>query len=112
MTTTGKLSVEVEAFKPMRSNTLYGFATIFIPELRLKIVDLTVHKKNEARWVGLPAKPQIDRSGNVRRDDRNKILYSPVIEFTDKPTRDAFSARVIKSLLEFAPAAFADDEAA
>jgi hypothetical protein len=109
---TSKFTVRVDAFKPLRSNTLYGFATINIPELHLKIIDLTVHEKNAARWVGLPGNAQIDREGNVRRDDRGKIAYTPVIEFTDKQTRDAFSARVIASLLEFAPAAFEDEEAA
>ena len=106
-----KLSVHVEGFKPLRSNTLFGFCTVTIPELHLRICDLTVHQKNESRWVGLPGKPQIDRDGNLRRDDRRKVLYTPVIEFTNKATRDAFSARVIAALLEFAPAAFELEEA-
>jgi hypothetical protein len=106
----GKLRVEVEGFKPLRSNTLFGFVTIKIPALHLRIVDLTVHQKNDSRWVGLPAKPQLDRDGTVRRDERGKILYSSVLEFTDKATRDAFSARVIESLLEFAPSAFSTED--
>jgi hypothetical protein len=108
---TSKFTVHVEAFKPVRSNTLVGFCSVTIPELHLRIIDLSVHERNESRWVGLPAKPQVDRNGNVRKDDRGKTAYTPVIEFTDKATRDAFSARVIASLLEFAPAAF-DEEAA
>jgi hypothetical protein len=106
-----KFTVRVDAFKPLRSNTLVGFCTVTIPELRLKIIDLSVHEKNESRWASLPAKAQIDRSGNVRRDDRGKVAYTPVLEFSDKATRTAFSDRVIASLPEFAPAAF-DDEAA
>ena len=47
----------------------------------------------------------------MRRDELGKTAYSPVLEFTDKATRDAFSARVIAALLEFALAAF-DGEAA
>jgi hypothetical protein len=101
----------VVSFKPLRSNTLFGFCTIVIPELHLKIIDASVHQKNESRWVGLPAKAQIDRSGTVRRDERGKVLYTPTVEFTDPATRSAFSARVIESLLEFAPGAF-DEEAA
>jgi hypothetical protein len=111
MTATGKLTVLIEAFRPMRSNTLHGFCTVNIPEMRLRIFDLSVHQKNESRWVGLPAKPQITREGAVRRDERGKTAYSPILEFTDKATRDAFSARAIAALLEFAPAAF-DEEAA
>jgi hypothetical protein len=102
----GKLRVEVEGFKPLRSNTLFGFVTVQIPALHLRIVDLTVHQKNETRWVGMPGKPQLDREGNVRRDDRGKILYTSILEFTDRATRDAFSARVIEALLQLNPHAF------
>jgi hypothetical protein len=105
-----KFSVQVEAFKPMRSNTLVGFATIIIPELHLRIVDLVVHEKNESRWVNLPAKPQITREGTVRRDENGKVTYLPVLEFADKATRDAFSTRAIEALLTGFPDAF--DEAA
>jgi hypothetical protein len=111
MITAGKLTVRVEAFTPRTSNTLRGFCTVVIPELHLRIHDLSVHEKNESRWVGLPAKAQIGRDGSVRRDERGKTAYSPMMEFTDKKVRDAFSARVIAALLEFAPAAF-DQEAA
>jgi hypothetical protein len=107
----GKLRVEVTEFKPHRSNTLFGFCTIVIPALHLRIVDLTVHEKNDKRWVSLPSKPQLDRDGNTRRDERTgKPLYSPVLEFLDRPTRDAFSARVVESLLEFSPNAFEPED--
>jgi hypothetical protein len=105
-----KLSVIVEDFTPRHSNTLRGFVTITIPELHLRVCDLTAHEKNGARWVGLPAKPQIGRDGTVRKGDNGKTLYTPVLEFTDKETRDAFSNKVIAALLEFAPAAFEDEE--
>jgi hypothetical protein len=45
------------------------------------------------------------------RDDTGKVQYWPVLEFDSRAVRDAFSAAVIRALLEFAPAAF-DDEAA
>jgi hypothetical protein len=110
--TAGKLSVIVEGFKPLHSNTLFGFTIIVVPELHLRIHDVSVHAKGESRWASLPSKPQIDRSGQVRKDERGKALYVPVVEFTDKATRDAFSAKVIASLLEFAPSAFEPEEVA
>ena len=105
-----KLSIEIDSFKPQRSNTLYGFATILIPALHLRIFDCTVHEKGVARWIGLPAKPQVTKEGVVRKDDRGKTAYSPVLEFTDRATRDAFSQRVLARLLEQHPHAF-DEEA-
>ncbi len=103
-----KLSVEVENFRPQRSHTLFGFVTVFIPELHLRIIDCPGHEKNGKRWISLPAKPQVTRDGSVRRDDRGKTAYSLVIEFTDRATRDAFSERVIAALLLKFPAAFDD----
>jgi hypothetical protein len=43
----------------------------------------------------------------LRKSEAGKILYVPVIEFVDKGTRDAISARVIAALLAFEPSAFA-----
>jgi hypothetical protein len=105
------LTVHVEKFTPLRSNTLRGFVSVAIPELHMRIYDLSAHEKNGKRWVGLPAKPQIDRSGTVRKGENGKPLYTPVLEFTDKETRDRFSARVIAALLEFAPSAFEEEAA-
>jgi hypothetical protein len=100
-----KLSITVEAFTPRRSNTLFGFCTVVVPEVHLRVIDISVHAQNGKRWVSLPSKPWIDRDGVARRSDDGKIIYAPVLEFTDAATRAAFSAKVIKSLLEFAPAA-------
>jgi hypothetical protein len=104
-----KLTVEVSAFTPRRSNSLHGFVTITIPEIHLRISDITVHESHGKRRIGLPGKPQIDRDGTVRKNERGKVAYTPVLQFTDKATLDAFSARVIAALLEFAPAAFEEE---
>ena len=93
---TTKLSVEVENFRPLRSNTLVGFCTVFIPGLHLKIIDCSVHQKDRSRWIALPAKAQINKDGTVRRDQRGKILYAAVLEF-DRPTREAFGSRVLEA---------------
>jgi hypothetical protein len=106
-----KFTVTVDAFRALKSNTLIGFVTVTIPELHLRICDLTVHESHGKRWIGLPARPQVDRDGSVRRDERGKVAYAPTMQFTDAATRARFSERVIAALLEFAPTAF-DEEAA
>jgi hypothetical protein len=107
-----KLSVQVESFKPFRSNSLFGFADLVTPEMRLRIRDASVHESHGRRWVGLPAKPQIDRDGVVRRDERGKILYAAGLQFTDRAAADTFSARAIEALVAEYPHAFSNMEEA
>lgn len=102
----GKLTVQVESFKPLRSHSLYGFVDLLIPEIRLRIKEASVHQSNGRRWIGLPAKPQIDREGRVRHDDRGKAAYVNILQFTDRAAGEAFSARAIEALLESFPRAF------
>jgi hypothetical protein len=109
---TSKLSIQIDSFKPLRANTLFGFADITVPEMHLKIRDLAVHQKNNSRWIGLPAKPLITRDGQVKRDEHNKIVYSAILEFTDRETRDAFSTRTIEALLARFPDTFSGEDAA
>ena len=103
-----KFSLTCTNWRAMRSNSLLGFLDLEVPEMRLRIREATVHESHGKRWVGLPAKPQVTREGTVRRDERGKTAYSPVIEFTDRATRDAFSERAIAALLEKFPRALDD----
>jgi hypothetical protein len=52
----GKLTVTCESFRPLVRNTLRGFAEITIAELRLKVHDIAIHEKGEARWAQLPSR--------------------------------------------------------
>jgi hypothetical protein len=106
-----RLSVQVESFKPVRSHSLFGFVDLPVPELHLRIKEASVHQSHGRRWIGLPAKPQIDREGRVRHDERGKTAYVSILQFTDKATSDAFADRAIAALLEAFPRAF-DEESA
>jgi hypothetical protein len=108
---TGKLSVKVEAFKPIRSNALFGFADLLIPEIRLKIKAVAILQSHDRRWAALPAKPQLNKDGCAIVDDRGKRQYTNVLQFADRTKSDAFSERVIAALIEQFPHAF-DDGAA
>jgi hypothetical protein len=108
-----KFSVRVVSFTPVRSNTLFGFADVVLPDLRMQVFDLPVFQSGDSRWAGMPARPQIDRETYVaQRDDRGRIIYSPVLAFLDDKTRKAFSDRVIESLIELNPHAFDSEETA
>jgi hypothetical protein len=108
-----RFTVKVVAFQPARSNTLVGFADAVIPEIRLRLFDMTVHQSGDSRWVNMPSRPQLDReTGAVQRDGRGKIVYAPTLGFLDEKTRKAFSDRVIEALIEFDPHAFDETTAA
>jgi hypothetical protein len=100
-----KLTVTCNGFRPLVRNTLRGFASITIADMRLTIHDIAIHEKGDARWAQLPAKAQI-KDGELVHDRDGKIQYWPVMEFDSRAVRDAFSAAVVRALLEFAPAAF------
>ena len=97
-----KHTIDVLDFKPHHKNTLRGFADIRIRELRLVIRDVALHEKGEARWAQLPAKPWF-KNGVHLTDHAGKPQYSPILEFENRETRDAFSAAVWRAVIEFTP---------
>jgi hypothetical protein len=105
-----KLTITCRAFHPLYRNTLRGFAEIRINELRLTIRDVAIHGKGSAPWVQLPAKPQM-RDGELVHDADGKVQYFHLMSFDSRAVSDAFSAAVIRALLEFAPGAFELEEA-
>ena len=100
----GKLTVTCLDWKPLRKGSLLGFAKIRVAELRLAIFDIAVHRKNDAQWVQLPARPWVE-AGELVRNEAGKIQYLPIAEFDGREVRDAFSAAVIRAVRAYAPGA-------
>jgi hypothetical protein len=69
-----KHTVAVLDFRPLRKNTLVGFARVHVNELKLVIHDVALHEKGTARWASLPAKPQV-KDGSLVTDDDGKVAY-------------------------------------
>lgn len=92
-----KHTIDCLGFRPLAKNTLVGFARIRIRELKLVINDVTLHQKGALRWAGLPAKPQL-RDGALVTGDDGKLAYVSILEFEDRPARDAFSAAVWRAV--------------
>jgi hypothetical protein len=82
------------AWKPLVKNSLRGFATVLLP-IGLKISDVPVLISNGKTWASLPAKPQIDKDGQHKRDVNGKPAYSPVLEWKDRDLSDRFSQAVV-----------------
>jgi hypothetical protein len=100
-----KLTIKCKSFRPFRRNTLFGFAEILVTEIGLCIKDVTIHEKNNSRWAGLPARPNL-KDGAIVTDNDGKPQYFAVLEFTSKEIRDAFNAAAVRAVLDHTPTAF------
>jgi hypothetical protein len=103
-----KMTIKCTAFRPFHRNTLFGFAEIVISELGLKLKDVALHEKANSRWAALPAKPQI-KDGSLVKNADGKLEYFAIADFTSRDIRDAFSAAVVRAVLEHTPGAFDAD---
>src|SRR6516164_5877919 len=86
-------SLRLLGFKPVRRNSLRGFAEVRLPN-QLIISDIVIGEGGGRQWALLPSKPMVDRDGNLMRDDAGKIRYTPVVEWASPELRDEFSRRV------------------
>ena len=104
-----KFTVTCIEFTPFVRNTLRGFATIRLPELKLVIHDIALHQHdNGSRWASMPSKPAGRPQRHRQGGPSGKIEYAQLFEFEGRETRDAFSAAVVRAVLAFAPQAFAE----
>ena len=78
----------VREWKPFEKNTLRGFLSIELPSGMI-LHGLTVHQKDDSRWVGLPAKEY------TKDGERSWI---PQVEFASKAARERFQACVLAAV--------------
>jgi hypothetical protein len=62
------------------------------------INDIVILNGDRGPWASPPSKPTLDRDGVAMKDQRGKIRYSPLIEFTSMAIRDRWSAAVIDAM--------------
>jgi hypothetical protein len=85
-----KHSLTCVAFRRVEKNTLVGFASIKIEQIRLTIHDIALHRKGSSRWAQLPARPFV-RDGIHLTDDLGKAKYLVTLEFENRKVSEAFS---------------------
>jgi hypothetical protein len=89
--------VALLGWKSLQRNSLRGFARIRLGTSMI-ISDVAVHCAHGRRWAQAPAKPQLDKDGNAKRDDKGKVAYVPIIEWADREASDKFSEAVIAAV--------------
>jgi hypothetical protein len=92
----------VTEWQPLHRNTLRGFLTATMPS-GVVLHEVAIHVSENKPWASPPSKPMIDRDGVALKNPAGKMRYSPVVSFTDKITRDRWSAAVIAALIAAHP---------
>ena len=83
-----KLTIIVTNFRRFRRGTLFGYATVYIPELRLSACDVAVHRHaSGASWVALPARPVVSRDGVVSLTSDGRIQYAQLLPLRQSRNR-------------------------
>ncbi len=89
-------------WRPLRKNSLLGFASVELPS-GMTISDVVILTGANGPWASPPAKPLIDRTGAVVKGPNGKVSYVPIIGFSTKERRNAFSDHVVGALREAFP---------
>ena len=97
----------ISNWKPLRKESLRGFLTATLPS-GMVLHEISVLVSNGKAWASPPSKPMVGRDGKVLVGDNGKPRYAQLIEFTDKATRDRFSAAVLAALLGAHPEALGE----
>lgn len=96
----------LEDFRPIRKNSLLGFARVRLP-IGLVIADVPVCSSHGKVWAAMPSRPALDPSG--RQVEKNgKRVYVPVLSWADRTTADRWSAAVVELVRAAHPDAFED----
>jgi hypothetical protein len=89
MTATLTKAFTISDWRPFVKNTLVAFFTITTPA-GMVIHGCTLHRKDSARWVGMPAQKFAKEDGSTS--------FTPVIEFANRATADRFRDSVLLAI--------------
>jgi hypothetical protein len=93
-------------WRAFERNTLRGFADFEIAEIGLLVKECTVHCKDDRQWIGLPGKPQVDKSGAAVRDQSTgKVAYTNVLQFVGRSWSDEFNRDALIAISSAFPGA-------
>jgi hypothetical protein len=103
-----KFRIECTDWRRFPRNSLVGFATLRVAELRLTIKGVAIHTNGNRRfWALLPNKPMLDKDHKPILDKQTgKPAYARILEWDNRDVSDAFSERAIAAVLDRDPDAF------
>ena len=84
--------IRASNWRPLERNTLQGFVTLHLEPSGLKIYECTYHRSASCSdWVGLPARPQLGKDGQQRKDPANgEPFCQPIVEIRGRKSESGF----------------------
>lgn len=82
------------AWRPLRKNTLVGFADLLLPRAGLVLVECSYHERDGAAWCSPPAREIRDASGA-------RTGWKDCVAFQDKAARRAWSDAAVAAVQEW-----------
>jgi hypothetical protein len=104
---TDRPKAKLMEWRPMRKNTLRGFAVIELPS-GLVIRDISIHEKGGKYWAGLPSRPVLDADGRHVSNHAGHKQYTALLGWRDRDLADRFSAAVVELVRAAHPGALDD----
>jgi hypothetical protein len=91
------MPVTAVAWSPVNRGSLIGHVDVRYGDVLFR--GCPVLRSSGRTWVGLPAKPMLDRNGHVVRSDDGKTRFQPMAEWPNRDVADQFSQAVLGSLI-------------
>jgi hypothetical protein len=98
--------ITILEWRPHTKGALLGFAKVELLS-GMVLLDVTILTGERGPWASPQSKPMINREGVAMKDDKGKLRYSPIIEFTSREIRDRWSDAIISAMREAHPGVFA-----
>lgn len=97
--------VIIEEFKPIRKNSLLGFAKVRMPS-GLIFNDCPVCTTNGKVWASPASKPAMTSAGTQLIGANGKPVWQHIVDFASKELRGKWSDAVIAALRQSHPQVF------
>ncbi len=82
----------VREFKHFQKNTLQAFLSLELPS-GMVLHGCTLHKQNDSRWVGVPARQYENSDGEKS--------WMRLVDFTNKDARERFQAAALAAVDDY-----------
>jgi hypothetical protein len=106
-------SVKIRKFSAYKNaaKTLFGFVSLELPSGLVLNECKLMRGQAGSYWIAPPSIKLTDKDGIPRLDPHGKAVWSPIVEFKNRETRDRFNEQVIEALRLRHPEAFEDSGA-